>query len=144
MLVRAGFQTREFEERFIAIGLPYRVVGAKFYERAEIRDAVAYFRLIAQPADDLAFERIINLPKRGLGAASLQAIHIQARASQKPLMAAAIDLIETDELRPAARTSLTEFIRHVKRWRDAVAIMHHADLAKMILEVGLHLDVATG
>ena len=134
VLVRAGFQTREFEERFIAIGLPYRVVGAKFYERAEIRDAIAYFRLIAQPADDLAFERIINLPKRGLGAASLQAIHIQARASQKPLMAAAIDLIETDELRPAARTSLTEFIRHVKRWRDAVAIMHHADLAKMILE----------
>ncbi len=134
VLVRAGFQTREFEERFMAIGLPYRVVGAKFYERAEIRDAIAYFRLIAQPADDLAFERIINLPKRGLGAASLQAIHIQARASQKSLMAAAADLIETDELRPAARTSLTEFIRHVKRWRDAVAIMHHADLAKMILE----------
>ena len=134
VLVRAGFQTREFEERFIAIGLPYRVVGAKFYERAEIRDAIAYFRLIAQPADDLAFERIVNLPKRGLGAASLQAIHIQARASQKPLMAAAFDLIETDELRPAARTSLTEFIRDVKRWRDAVASMHHADLAKMVLD----------
>ncbi|MGB2462482.1 MAG: ATP-dependent helicase [Candidatus Puniceispirillaceae bacterium] len=134
VLVRAGFQTREFEERFIAIGLPYRVVGAKFYERAEIRDAIAYFRLIAQPADDLAFERIVNLPKRGLGAASLQAIHIQARASQKPLMAAAFDLIETDELRPAARTSLTEFIRDVKRWRDAVASMYHADLAKMVLD----------
>ncbi|MEK9610376.1 MAG: UvrD-helicase domain-containing protein [Alphaproteobacteria bacterium] len=134
VLVRAGFQTREFEERFIAIGLPYRVVGAKFYERAEIRDAIAYFRLIAQPADDLAFERIVNLPKRGLGAASLQAIHIQARASQKPLMAAAFDLIETDELRPAARTSLTEFIRDVKRWRDAVASMHHADLAKTVLD----------
>ena len=134
VLVRAGFQTREFEERFIAIGLPYRVVGAKFYERAEIRDAIAYFRLIAQPADDLAFERIVNLPKRGLGAASLQAIHIQARASQRPLLAAAFDLIETDELRPAARTSLTEFIRDVKRWRDAVASMHHADLAKMVLD----------
>ena len=134
VLVRAGFQTREFEERFIAIGLPYRVVGAKFYERAEIRDAIAYFRLIAQPADDLAFERIVNLPKRGLGAASLQAIHIQARASQKPLLAAAFDLIDTDELRPAARTSLTEFIRDIKRWRDAVAKMHHADLAKMVLD----------
>ncbi len=134
VLVRAGFQTREFEERFIAIGLPYRVVGAKFYERAEIRDAIAYLRLIVQPADDLAFERIINLPKRGLGAASLQTIHMQARASQKPLMAAAIDLIETDELGPAARTSLTEFIRHVKRWRDAVARMHHADLTKMVLD----------
>ena len=134
VLVRAGFQTREFEERFIAIGLPYRVVGAKFYERAEIRDAIAYFRLIAQPADDLAFERIVNLPKRGLGAASLQAIHIQARASQKPLLAAAFDLIDTDELRPAARTSLTEFIRDIKRWRDAVAKMHHVDLAKMVLD----------
>ena len=134
VLVRAGFQTREFEERFIAIGLPYRVVGAKFYERAEIRDAIAYFRLIAQPADDLAFERIVNLPKRGLGAASLQAIHVQARASQKPLLAAAFDLIETDELRPAARTSLTEFIRDIKRWRDAVAKMHHVDLAKMVLD----------
>ena len=134
VLVRAGFQTREFEERFIAIGLPYRVVGAKFYERAEIRDAIAYFRLIAQPADDLAFERIVNLPKRGLGAASLQAIHIQARASQKPLLAAAFDLIDTDELRPTARTSLTEFIRDIKRWRDAVAKMHHADLAKMVLD----------
>jgi DNA helicase-2/ATP-dependent DNA helicase PcrA len=134
VLVRAGFQTREFEERFIAIGLPYRVVGAKFYERAEIRDAIAYFRLIAQPADDLAFERIVNLPKRGLGAASLQAIHIQARASQKPLLAAAFDLIDTDELRPAARTSLTEFIRDIKRWRDAVAKMHHADLAKAVLD----------
>jgi DNA helicase-2/ATP-dependent DNA helicase PcrA len=134
VLVRAGFQTREFEERFIAIGLPYRVVGAKFYERAEIRDAIAYFRLIAQPADDLAFERIVNLPKRGLGAASLQAINIQARASQKPLLAAAFDLIDTDELRPAARTSLTEFIRDIKRWRDAVAKMHHADLAKAVLD----------
>ena len=134
VLVRAGFQTREFEERFIAIGLPYRVVGAKFYERAEIRDAIAYFRLIAQPADDLAFERIVNLPKRGLGAASLQAIHIQARASQKPLLAAAFDLIDTDELRPAARTSLTEFIRDIKRWRDAVAKMHHADLVKAVLD----------
>ena len=134
VLVRAGFQTREFEERFIAIGLPYRVVGAKFYERAEIRDAVAYFRLIAQPADDLAFERIVNLPKRGLGTASLQAIHIQARASHKPLMAAAFDLIETDELRPAARTSLTDFIRDVRRWRDAAGSMHHADLAKMVLD----------
>ena len=134
VLVRAGFQTREFEERFIAIGLPYRVVGAKFYERAEIRDAIAYFRLIAQPADDLAFERIVNLPKRGLGAASLQAIHIQARASQKPLLAAAFDLIDTDELRLAARTSLTEFIRDIKRWRDAIAKMHHADLAKMVLD----------
>ena len=105
MLVRAGFQTREFEERFVAIGLPYRVVGARFYERSEIRDAIAYLRLIFQPADDLALERILNVPKRGLGTASLQAIHLQARSSGKPLLAAAIDLLETEELRPASRHS---------------------------------------
>ena len=134
VLVRAGFQTREFEERFIAIGLPYRVVGTKFYERAEIRDALAYLRLIAQPADDLAFERIINVPKRGLGTASLQAIHIQARASGKPLMAAALDLVQSDELRPAARNSLTGFCQDIKRWRDAMGGMHHTDLAKMVLD----------
>jgi len=134
VLVRAGFQTREFEERFIAIGLPYRVVGARFYERAEIRDAIAYLRLIAQPADDLAFERIINLPKRGLGAASLQAIHIQARATQKPLLAAAFDLVETDELRLSARTTLTEFIKDISRWRSQIGSMHQGDLAKMVLE----------
>ena len=134
VLVRAGFQTREFEERFIAIGLPYRVVGARFYERAEIRDAIAYLRLIAQPADDLAFERIINVPKRGLGKASLQAIHIAARAADKPLMAAAMDLAGSDEMRAAARNALTGFVTDIKRWRDAVGSLHHTDLAKMVLD----------
>jgi DNA helicase-2/ATP-dependent DNA helicase PcrA len=134
VLVRAGFQTREFEERFIAIGLPYRVVGARFYERAEIRDAIAYLRLIAQPADDLAFERIINTPKRGLGTASIQALHMQARASDKPLLAAAIDLSQSDELRPAARNALGEFCQNIRRWRDSVGNMHHTDLAKMVLD----------
>jgi DNA helicase-2/ATP-dependent DNA helicase PcrA len=134
VLVRAGFQTREFEERFIAIGLPYRVVGARFYERAEIRDAIAYLRLIAQPADDLAFERIINTPKRGLGTASLQAVHIQARSSDKPLLAAAIDLVQTEELRPAARHALGNFVQDIKRWRDLAGSTHQADLAKMVLD----------
>ena len=134
VLVRAGFQTREFEERFIAIGLPYRVVGARFYERAEIRDAIAYLRLIAQPADDLAFERIINTPKRGLGTASIQALHMQARASDKPLLAAAIDLSQSDELRPAARNALGEFCQNIRRWRDTVGSMHHTDLAKLVLD----------
>jgi len=134
VLVRAGFQTREFEERFIAIGLPYRVVGTRFYERAEIRDALAYLRLIAQPADDLAFERIINTPKRGLGTASIQALHMQARASDKPLLAAAMDLAQSDELRPAARTALGGFCQNIERWRDAVGSMHHTDLAKMVLD----------
>ena len=134
VLVRAGFQTREFEERFIAIGLPYRVIGARFYERLEIRDAIAYLRLIAQPADDLAFERIINLPKRGLGTASLQAIHVQARASNKTLLAAAIDLVDTDELRPAPRHALGDFIKDIKRWRDHSGQIHHTDLVRMVLD----------
>src|SRR6056300_1143434 len=134
VLVRAGFQTREFEERFIAIGLPYRVVGTRFYERAEIRDAIAYLRLITQPADDLAFERIINVPKRGLGTASIQAIHIQARASDKPLMAAAIDLAASDELRPAARNALGTFCQDIRRWREVSASLPHTELAKMVLD----------
>ncbi len=134
VLVRAGFQTREFEERFITIGLPYRVVGARFYERAEIRDAIAYLRLIAQPADDLAFERIINAPKRGLGTASLKAVHVQARSSDKPLLAAAIDLVQTEELRPAARHALGSFVQDIKRWRDLAGSTHQVDLAKMVLD----------
>ncbi len=134
VLVRAGFQTREFEERFVAIGLPYRVVGARFYERSEIRDAIGYLRLISQPADDLAFERIINLPKRGLGAASLHAVYIQARAAEKPLLAAALDLINTDELRPAARHAFAAFLQDIKRWRDQAGKIHHTDLIKMVLD----------
>ena len=134
VLVRAGFQTREFEERFISIGLPYRVVGAKFYERSEIRDAIAYLRLITQPADDLAFERIINVPKRGLGTASLQAVHMQARASAKPLLAAAMDLVDTDELRPVARHAFGSFINDIRRWRDQAGKMHHTDLARLVLD----------
>ena len=134
VLVRAGFQTREFEERFIAIGLPYRVVGTRFYERAEIRDAIAYLRLITQPADDLAFERIINVPKRGLGTASIQAIHVQARASDKPLLAAAIDLVGSDELRPAARNALGTFCQDIRRWREMSGSLPHTELAKMVLD----------
>src|SRR6185369_16400169 len=90
ILVRAQFQTREFEDRFIAIGLPYRIVGGfRFYERAEIRDALAYLRVVAQPADDLAFERIINTPKRGLGDKAIAKIHMLARAEGTPLTLAA-------------------------------------------------------
>src|SRR5690606_17419788 len=86
ILVRAQFQTREFEDRFIAIGLPYRIVGGfRFYERAEIRDALAYLRVIAQPADDLAFERIVNTPKRGLGDKAVAKLHGLARAAGIPL-----------------------------------------------------------
>ncbi|HEV7658371.1 MAG TPA: UvrD-helicase domain-containing protein, partial [Allosphingosinicella sp.] len=98
ILVRAQFQTREFEDRFIAIGLPYRIVGGfRFYERAEIRDALAYLRVIAQPADDLAFERIVNVPKRGLGDKAIARLHTLARAEGIPLSLAAARILDTDE-----------------------------------------------
>ncbi len=86
ILVRASFQMREFEDRFVTLGLPYRVIGGpRFYERMEIRDALAYLRLVAQPADDLAFERIVNVPKRGLGDATLNTLHNHARKRRIPL-----------------------------------------------------------
>ncbi len=90
VLVRASFQMREFEDRFLALGIPYRVIGGpRFYERAEIRDALAYLRVIAQGDDDLAFERIVNKPKRGIGDVAIQALHNHARAANLPLLMAA-------------------------------------------------------
>jgi DNA helicase-2/ATP-dependent DNA helicase PcrA len=119
ILVRAQHQTREFEDRFIAIGLPYRIVGGfRFYERAEIRDALAYLRLVHQPADDLAFERIVNVPKRGLGDKAIAKIHQLARHQGVPLSIAAARILDTDELTPQARRSLGAFIGDVARWRD--------------------------
>ena len=134
VLVRAGFQTREFEERFIAIGLPYRVVGTRFYERAEIRDALAYLRLVQQPADDLAFERIINVPKRGLGDASLQVIYAHARTMGLPLLAATLQLVESDELKPQARRALGQFAQSISRWQQMKAEMPPRELAEQILD----------
>ncbi|HEY8352325.1 MAG TPA: 3'-5' exonuclease, partial [Sphingomonadales bacterium] len=135
VLVRAGFQTREFEERFLTLGLPYRIVGGlRFYERQEIRDALAYLRLVHRPEDDLAFERIINLPKRGLGQAALQTIHLTARAENVPLLRAAQMLTETEELRPAARKALAAFVTDVARWRQMAAEVPHVELAETILE----------
>jgi DNA helicase II / ATP-dependent DNA helicase PcrA len=135
ILVRAGFQTREFEERFLTLGVPYQVVGgARFYERMEIRDAIAYLRVINQPDDDLALERIINKPKRGIGAASLQAVHHLARGEQISFWAAISKIIETDELRPAARKSLTKVLEDFQRWRSLVETEDHSDLAGMVLD----------
>ncbi|MBP0574328.1 ATP-dependent DNA helicase PcrA, partial [Mycobacterium tuberculosis] len=91
--------------RFITLGLPYRVIGGpRFYERAEIRDALAYFRCVVQPADDLAFERIVNVPKRGLGEASVQQIHVLARGRSIPMLQASGELVATDDLKPKVRT----------------------------------------
>ncbi|MTJ82078.1 MAG: DUF3553 domain-containing protein [Telmatospirillum sp.] len=135
ILVRAGFQTREFEERLITTGIPYRVIGGlRFYERQEIRDALAYFRVVAQPADDLAFERIVNVPKRGLGDATLQAMHVLARARGIGLVAAARELVTTDELKPKARATLGALIADFDRWRGLMPAMPHADLAQTILD----------
>jgi DNA helicase-2/ATP-dependent DNA helicase PcrA len=99
ILVRASFQMREFEDRFVTLGLPYRVIGGpRFYERAEIRDALAYLRVVNSPADDLAFERIVNVPKRGLGDATVQLLHDHARKRRVPLTEAVRAMIETGEL----------------------------------------------
>ncbi len=135
ILVRAQFQTREFEERFIAIGLNYQIIGGfRFYERAEIRDSIAYLRLIQQPADDLAFERIVNQPKRGLGDKAIATIHRHARATQKPLLIAAASILGTDELTPQARRSLGNFVADIARWREMAATLPHPELARILLD----------
>ncbi|TVR95479.1 MAG: DNA helicase II [Rhodospirillales bacterium] len=135
VLVRAGFQTRAFEERMITVGMPYRVVGGlRFYERQEVRDAIAYLRVVFQPADDLAFERIVNLPKRGLGVASLRAVHALARAERLPLTVAAERLAETDELKPAARRALSRLLADIARWRDDVPRVPGPELTRRILD----------
>jgi len=119
ILVRAQHQTREFEDRFIAIGLPYRIIGGfRFYERQEIRDALAYLRVVAQPADDLAFERIVNVPKRGLGDKALAKVHLFARSQGLPLATAAARILDTDELTPQARRALGNLIGDMARWRS--------------------------
>ncbi len=135
ILVRASFQMREFEERFVEIGLPYRIIGGpRFYERLEIRDALAYLRSVAQPADDLAFERIINTPKRGLGDATLQLLHHYGRAEHTPLQQAARILVETEEIKPKARASLRSLIADIDRWRSLIEITPQNELAEIILD----------
>ena len=135
VLVRAGFQTREFEERFIQLGLPYKVIGGpRFYERMEIRDALAYLRVVAQPADDLALERIINVPKRGIGDATVQTLYAHGRLHEINLHDAVIDLTQTDELRPKVRTTLMKLLDDFGRWRSLIETMDHAELAAQILD----------
>jgi DNA helicase-2/ATP-dependent DNA helicase PcrA len=135
ILVRASFQMREFEERFIQLGLPYRVIGGpRFYERAEIRDALAYLRVIAQPADDLAFERIVNVPKRGLGDATVQMLHDHARKQRIPLTEAASALSATDEMKPRPRLALRDLMANFERWRGKKDSMPHNELAEIVLD----------
>ena len=135
ILVRASFQTREFEERFITLGVPYRVVGGlRFYERQEIRDAIAYLRVVHQPDDDLAFERIVNVPRRGIGEATLRSVHALARSRGISVSEAAARIVETDELKPAARRALGGVVKDFERWRAVSGSMDHAELTEMVLD----------
>ena len=135
VLVRAGFQTREFEERFLTLGIPYQVIGgARFYERMEIRDAIAYFRVLTQYNDDLALERIINKPKRGIGSATLQTIHYLARMEKVSLWTAIENISQTDEIRPAARKTLQKVLDDFRRWRIMLDTNSHVEVAGIILD----------
>ncbi len=142
ILVRASFQMREFEERFVTLGLPYRVIGGpRFYERAEIRDALAYLRVVASPADDLAFERIVNVPKRGLGDATVKQLVAIARGGRMPLFHAARFAVETEELNPRPRNALRDLVASFARWSAQVDSIRHNELAEIILEESGYIDM---
>ncbi|NNC36816.1 MAG: UvrD-helicase domain-containing protein [Hyphomonadaceae bacterium] len=135
VLVRASRQMRSFEERFIMLGLPYRVIGGpRFFERAEIRDAHAYLRTIRSETDDLAFERIVNTPKRGIGATSIQKLQVAARAMGVSLENATRQLVKTDEIRGKARSSLRAFLLDIDRWRTEMRAISHTELAEKVLD----------
>ncbi|MGD0431667.1 MAG: UvrD-helicase domain-containing protein [Acetobacteraceae bacterium] len=138
VLVRAGFQTRAFEERLIVLGVPYRVVGGlRFYERQEIRDAIAYMRAMSRPADDLAFERIVNVPRRGIGDSGLRAMHDVARAEEMPLSRAAARLVQTGGIKGRARTALEELLRGFAAWHGMLEREGHVvTIATMLDESG--------
>jgi DNA helicase-2/ATP-dependent DNA helicase PcrA len=142
ILVRASFQMRSFEDRFIEIGLNYRVIGGpRFYERQEIRDAMAYLRVVANPGDDLAFERIVNVPKRGLGEAAIRQVHDTARALGVPMLQAAATLAESDELKPKPRAALREVAANFDRWQNLLETTPHTELAETILEESGYTDM---
>ena len=135
VLVRASWQMRAFEDRFIMLGLPYKVIGGpRFFERAEIRDALAYLRLVRSESDDLAFERVVNTPKRGIGDTSVQKIAVMARSTRVSMAEAARLMTQTDEIRGKARTSLTVFLRDLARWREQAETIRHDELAETILD----------
>jgi len=142
ILVRASFQMREFEERFIALGIPYKVIGGpRFYERAEIRDALAYLRCVAQPDDDLAFERIFNTPRRGLGEATLNLLHAHRRSAGVALMRAARVLVESEELKARPRQILRDLLADFDRWSAKADSTPHEELAQAVLEESGLIDM---
>jgi DNA helicase-2/ATP-dependent DNA helicase PcrA len=135
ILVRASFQMRAFEDRFVSVGLPYRVIGGpRFYERQEIKDAIAYLDVTVNPANDLKFERIVNVPKRGLGESTLQTLHAYARTEGVPLFHAAKALSSSDDLKPAVRKTLSGLTEAFGVWRRSLETMRHTDLAERILD----------
>ena len=135
VLVRTAFQTREFEEKFIAEAIPYQVIGGpKFYERAEIRDALAYFRVILQPHDDLAFERIINKPARGIGAKSIEKFQQKARAGQISMYMAVEKMLSEGTVSGKAKASLSALMENFRRWRQTVNAVTLDELAAQVLE----------
>ena len=135
ILVRASFQMREFEDRFVTLGLPYRVIGGpRFYERQEIRDALAYFRTVCSTTDDLAFERIVNVPKRGLGDATIQLLHDYGRAHGASLFESARALVATEELKPKPRGALRDLVIAFERWQAQLDHISHTELAEIVLD----------
>ena len=144
ILVRASHQMRAFEDRFLTIGLPYRVIGGpRFYERLEIRDAMAYFRVTVQPEDDLAFERIINTPRRGVGDVALQGIQRTAREAGVPLLVAARKMLEAGEVKGKAKGALQVLVDGFSRWARVAADENasHVELAEVILEESGYTDM---
>ena len=137
ILVRAIFQTREFEERFLKIGMPYRILGGtKFYERAEIKDCIAYLRLIHQEKDDLAFERIVNNPKRAIGDSTLKNIHEFAKENNLNLERASVKMLEQNLIKPKAKIGLGFFINSLNKWRNDLEIKksNHVKLLQIVLD----------
>ena len=135
ILVRAIFQTREFEERFLKIGMGYRVIGGtKFYERAEIKDGVAFLRIINQKNDDLAFERIINVPKRSIGDSTLKQLHVWSRKNKKSLEDSAIELIQLSNIKPKAKLGLVKILNMFNKWRSDLKKKKHYELMEIILD----------
>jgi len=141
ILVRASFQMRAFEERFVMLQIPYKVIGGpRFFERAEIRDVHAYLRLVQSEDDDLAFERIVNTPKRGIGDTSVSKLVTLARENGVSAFMAARGIVNTDELPARTRTALATFIRDMDRWRTMAATLPHAQLTETILEESGYTD----
>lgn len=142
VLVRAGFQTREFEEAFLSLGIPYQVIGGlRFYERMEIRDALAYIRATVAPSNDLALERIINLPKRGVGGSTLDSIRDHARRQNIPLCKAIRELIEQNALKPRMKTVLSELLENFARWESLFATEPHAEVVDRILKESGYMNM---